>query len=114
MIHIQANDQHEHQHEHQHGVGIQERTSEKTKRPAMYVVFVHNDPFTPRGFVVEVLRRFFGKTEEQASKIMLTAHTQGMGAAGIYTKEISESKAETANKHSRDQGHPLTFSVQEE
>lgn len=114
MIQVHANQTQNNQQDPQHGIGVLERTSEKTKRPAMYIVFVHNDPFTPRGFVVEVLRRFFGKTEEQASKIMMTAHTQGMGAAGLYTKEISETKAMTANKYSRDQGHPLTFSVQEE
>lgn len=98
----------------QEGIDIAERTQEKTKRPAMFIVFVHNDPFTPRGFVVEVLRRFFSKTEEQATHIMMTAHTQGMGAVATYTSEIAEVKAETANKYSRNQGHPLTFSVQEE
>lgn len=109
MIHIQSNES-----ENQTGIGIAEKTEHKTKRPAMHIVFVHNDPFTPRGFVVEVLRRFFSKTEEQAIKVMMIAHTQGMAAAGVYSKEISETKAMTANKFSRDSGHPLTFSVQEE
>jgi ATP-dependent Clp protease adaptor protein ClpS len=78
-------------------IEISERTSEKTKEPKQQVVFVHNDPITPRGFVVEVLRRFFAKTEDQASKIMLIAHNQGMAATGTYTVEIAETKAALAN-----------------
>lgn len=80
----------------------------------MHIVFVHNDPFTPREFVVHVLMRFFSKTREEATKVMLTAHTQGMGAAGIYTKEIAETKATVANNYCRSEGRPLHFSVQEE
>jgi len=96
------------------GIEVLDRPDEKLKRPSMYVVFVHNDPFTPREFVVEVLKRFFQKTEEQAMKIMLTAHTQGMAAAGVYTKEIAETKADAANAYSLSEGRPLKFSTQEE
>jgi ATP-dependent Clp protease adaptor protein ClpS len=96
------------------GIEILDRPAEKTKRPPMYVVFVHNDPYTPREFVVAVLMRFFQKTEEQAIKVMMTAHTKGMGAAGTYTKEIAETKAAVANSYCRAEGRPLHFSVQEE
>lgn len=96
------------------GIEIEERTTPKTKRPSMFVVLVHNDPFTPREFVVEVLKRFFIKTPEQALKIMITAHTNGLAAVGTYTKEIAETRASKANEYSRSEGRPLTFSVQEE
>jgi ATP-dependent Clp protease adaptor protein ClpS len=92
----------------------EEIVDEDLKKPSMYVVLVHNDPFTPRGFVVEVLQRYFQKNADEAGKIMLRAHTQGLGAVGVYTFEIAESKASAANAYSRSQGHPLTFSVQEE
>ncbi len=87
---------------------------EDLKKPKLYVVLVHNDPFSPRGFVVDVLQRYFQKNAEQASQIMLRAHTQGLGAVGVYTFEIAETKAAAANGYSRSQSQPLTFSVQEE
>lgn len=86
---------------------------EKVKKPSMYVVVVHNDPITPRGFVVYVLKKHFNKNEEEATRIMLLAHNYGVGAISTFTFEIAESKAEAANNLSRMEGYPLTFSVQE-
>lgn len=88
-------------------------TQERIKTPAMYAVVVHNDPFTSRQFVVEVLRRFFGKTEQQAAEIMMTAHTKGHGVVSVYSREIAETKAAVANSYSHDQGKLLLFSVEE-
>jgi ATP-dependent Clp protease adaptor protein ClpS len=89
-------------------------TKDDVQKPKMYVVMVHNDPFTPRVFVVSVLQRYFQKNGQQAAQIMMTAHTQGHGAVGVYTFEIAEMKANVANTYSREQGHPLYFSVEEE
>lgn len=89
-------------------------TKDEVQKPKMYVVMVHNDPFTPRQFVVTVLQRYFQKNAQQASQIMLTAHTQGLGAVGVYSFEIAEMKANVANTFSREQGYPLYFSVEEE
>ncbi len=96
------------------GIEILDRDEKKTKRPGMFVVYVHNDPITPRAFVVGILRRFFSKTEEQAVTVMMAAHTMGMSVAGTYTSEVAETKANVANSYSRAEGFPLTFSVQEE
>ncbi len=93
------------------GTGIQ--TEEKVKEPAMYAVVVHNDPYTPRSFVVEVLQRCFQKNAEEASRIMLRAHKTGTGVVAIYTYEIAETKAAMANQYSQDQGKLLLFSVEE-
>ena len=89
------------------------KKDEKSKKPAMYVVVVHNDPVTPRGFVVDVLQRYFRKTPEEAQKIMLLAHNYGFGAVATYTFEIAETKASLANSYGRDQGYPLFFSLQD-
>lgn len=91
------------------GIIVQERL----KTPAMYAVVVHNDPFTPRVFVVEVLRMVFQKTEEQAKHIMLTAHTSGQGVVAIYSREVAETKASQANSYSHEQGKLLIFSIEE-
>ncbi len=93
------------------GTGIS--VQEKLKAPAMYAVIVHNDSFTPRNFVVEVLRRFFQKSEDQASQIMLQAHTKGHSVVAIYSREIAETKTAMANSYSHDQGKLLLFSVEE-
>lgn len=95
------------------GVGIKERSEEKTKRPPMYTVLVHNDPFTLREFVSFVLMRFFQKTLEQANKVMMIAHTQGRAAAGTYTKEIAETKVHAATSYCRAEGQPLQFTIEE-
>ena len=95
------------------GITIED-TEGDVKKPRMYVVLVHNDPFTPRGFVVDVLQRYFQKTAAEAAGIMIRAHTQGQGAVGLFTFEIAEAKASAANEYSRSQGQPLSFSVQEE
>lgn len=94
-------------------IGVSKETKEKVKRPSMYVVIVHNDPITPRAFVVHVLKKHFNKNEEEATRIMLLAHNYGIGAISTYTFEIAESKAEAANTLARLEGYPLTFSVQE-
>jgi ATP-dependent Clp protease adaptor protein ClpS len=88
-------------------------TEERLKTPAMYAVVVHNDPFTPRTFVVEVLRRVFQKSEEQAKHIMLTAHTTGHGVVAVYSREVAETKAAQANTYSHEQGMLLIFSIEE-
>lgn len=94
------------------GLGI--RTEEKVKTPSMYVVVVHNDPYTPRNFVVEVLRRFFGKKEEEATRIMMNAHKGGHAVVQAYTLEMAETKAAQANSYSKENGKILLFSVEKE
>lgn len=80
----------------------------------MYVVVVHNDPFTPRSFVVEVLRRYFNKTEPEATRIMLLAHNFGIGVVAKFSHDIAESKAKQVNEYAQLSGYPLHFSVEEE
>src|SRR5688500_11046443 len=62
-------------------------TMDEVKTPSMYVVVVHNDPFTPREFVVTVLEKFFQKNADEAQRIMIQAHRGGHSAVGVYTYE---------------------------
>ena len=86
----------------------------KIKKPTMYVVVVHNDPVTPRWFVVEVLRRFFNKAEPEANRIMLLAHNYGVGVVAKLPKDMAETKTKQVNEMVRETGYPLQFSVEEE
>ncbi len=64
----------------------------KTKKPSMYQVVLLNDDYTPMEFVIYILERFFNKTREEASTIMLHVHKKGVGVCGVYPYEIAESK----------------------
>lgn len=81
--------------------------------PKMYKVIILNDDYTPMDFVVHVLRRFFGKTEEQATEIMLDVHKKGAGVAGVYSLEIAEMKVMQVNHYAQMNQHPLKSTLEE-
>lgn len=96
--------------------GLQEGTEsmEATKEPSLFKVMLLNDDFTPMDFVILVLKRFFGKTDEQATKIMLDVHKKGAGIAGVYTLELAEMKVMQVSQLARSQQHPLKCTLEEE
>ena len=91
--------------------GIQ--TIPHVETPKMYVVILLNDDYTPMDFVVLILRRFFGKTEEEAHAIMLDVHKKGSGVAGVYTLEVAEMKVMQVNQFAQMNQHPLKSTLQE-
>jgi ATP-dependent Clp protease adaptor protein ClpS len=82
--------------------------------PRMYKVIILNDDYTPMDFVVLVLRRFFAKSEESATQIMLDVHKKGAGVAGVYTLEIAEMKVMQVNQFSQLNKYPLKSIMEEE
>jgi len=86
----------------------------KVERPKLYKVILVNDDYTPRGFVVTVLRVEFGISEDQANRIMLTAHSRGVCVVAVYTKDVAETKATRAVDLAREQGYPLMFTTEPE
>jgi len=86
----------------------------KLKQPPKYQVLLLNDDFTPMDFVVDILRRFFHKSENDATHIMLNVHQQGRGLCGIYPREIAESKVTQVRQSSRSNGHPLACIMQKD
>jgi ATP-dependent Clp protease adaptor protein ClpS len=86
----------------------------RTQKPRLYKVLLLNDDFTPMDFVIHVLEKFFQKTSEEATAIMLDVHQKGMGVAGIYTLEIAEMKAMQSNQYSRLNQHPLKTTLDPE
>lgn len=79
----------------------------KPKLPEMFKVLLLNDDYTPMEFVVETIQRFFNKTREQATQIMLKVHTEGMGVCGVYPKDIAETKMNQVLMHAKESQHPL-------
>lgn len=93
--------------------GVATETSSRVETPKMYAVILLNDDYTPMDFVVLVLKRFFGKTEEQAIQVMLDVHKKGSGIAGVYQLEIAEMKVMQVNQFAQLNQHPLKSSVEE-
>ncbi|MBF0339811.1 MAG: ATP-dependent Clp protease adapter ClpS [Magnetococcales bacterium] len=77
------------------------------QEPSMFKVILLNDDFTPMDFVVDTLMRFFNKTMDEATQIMLNIHYKGSGICGLYTRDIAETKVMQVNRHSRTHQHPL-------
>lgn len=86
----------------------------KVKRPRLHKVILVNDDFTPRGFVVAVLRAEFRLAEEQAQRVMMTAHRRGACVVAVYTRDIAETKATRATEAGRRKGYPLLFTTEPE
>jgi len=85
---------------------------ERTKRPRKYHVVLHNDNYTPRGFVVQVLEEVFKLPQTTASGIMMMVHTTGKGVIGTYSHEIAVEKSTRSNKLARGFGFPMTTSTE--
>ncbi|SCY57732.1 ATP-dependent Clp protease adapter protein ClpS [Pseudomonas flexibilis] len=75
---------------------------------------MYNDDYTPMDFVVEVLERFFALNREQATRIMLTVHTEGRAVCGLFTRDIAETKAEQVNEYARTCQHPLLCEIEKD
>src|SRR5690242_10099805 len=80
------------------------------KNPPRFGVVLHNDDYTTMDFVVEILKRFFQKQEEEAVQIMLNIHQMGKAVAGIYDLEIAETKVMQVHESARSRGYPLRCS----
>ena len=86
----------------------------KPERPKLYKVMLVNDDYTPREFVVRVLRAEFSMGEEQARRVMNTAHKRGVCVVGVFTRDVAESKATNATDLARKEGYPLMFTTEPE
>ena len=89
------------------GASVITRTKTATKKPNMYRVLLLNDDYTPMEFVVVVLRKYFNKTNEAATEIMLHVHQHGVGECGVFTYEIAETKVTQVMDYARKNQHPL-------
>lgn len=98
--------------EHEPEIGTS--TLPRTARPSLYKVILLNDDFTPMEFVISVLKKFFGKSDGEAQRIMLQVHQDGAAVAGVYTFEVAETKVYLVNEFSRRHKFPLKCIMEKE
>ena len=97
---------------------LQEKTitdvDEETAEPSNYKVLLHNDDYTTKAFVVEVLIVVFNKSLEDATRLMWHIHKNGIGVCGIYPFEVAETKVARVKELARENGFPLKLTLEEE
>ena len=89
-------------------------TKPKVERPKLHKVILVNDDYTPREFVVEVLKAVFRMNESQAYRVMMTAHQRGACVIAVYTKDVADTKAKEATEMGKSKGYPLYFTTEKE
>ena len=92
--------------------GVATRTRPKTKKPSNYKVLMLNDDYTPMEFVVLVLQRFFTMSIEDATRVMLQVHQQGVAVCGVFTYEVAETKVSQVIDFARENQHPLQCTLE--
>lgn len=100
--------------EREEGVVTRTRADRKLARPPLYRVLLHNDDYTTRDFVVEVLVTVFHRKLHEAEAIMLNVHQKGVGVAGVYTREVAETKIRTVEQLARNEEFPLRLTMEPE
>jgi ATP-dependent Clp protease adaptor protein ClpS len=90
------------------------KTRPETQRPPLWKVILLNDDFTPREFVVEVLKAVFRMNESQAYRVMMTAHLKGACVIAVYTKDVADTKAKETTEMGKAKGYPLYFTTEKE
>ena len=86
----------------------------KSHTPRLYKVIFHNDDYTTQEFVVHVLMAYFHKSQTEATHVMLTVHKKGSGVAGVYTRDIAETKVQQVMDLAREYGMPLLLTSEPE
>ena len=96
------------------GTGVIVKAKPKTKKPSMYKVLMLNDDYTPMEFVVHTLERFFAKSRQEDTRIMLHVHRKGVGICGVYTYEVAETKVTQVMDFARQNQHPLQCTLEKD
>ncbi len=92
---------------------VLEAERNKTKPPPLFKVLLLNDDYTPMDFVIVVLQKFFGMNREQATRIMLKVHKEGVGVCGTFPQDVAATKVELVTGYAREHQHPLACVMEE-
>lgn len=93
--------------------GVATKPENRVEEPPLFKVLLHNDDYTTMDFVIEILEGVFHKASEEATRIMLNVHQQGIGVAGVYSRDIAETKVAMVHDLARKNEHPLKCSLEQ-
>tara|TARA_Y100001938_G_scaffold132135_1_gene190090 strand:- start:25 stop:348 length:324 start_codon:yes stop_codon:yes gene_type:complete len=96
-----------------HIIGVALKEKPTLARPPLFKVIALNDDYTPQGFVIEILQRFFNRTPSDAKQIMMIIHNEGKGVCGVYPRDVAETKLMQAINQARAQEFPLQLKLEE-
>ncbi len=108
------NDDNDRKSDEERQTGLLLKSKPKTKKPSMYKVLLLNDDYTPMEFVTYVLEKFFNKSKQESTDIMMHVHRRGVGICGVYTFEIAETKVAQVMDFARANEHPLQCTMEKE
>lgn len=94
------------------GTGLATKIKPKTKKPSMYRVLLLNDDYTPMEFVIHILEKYFSKSADEATQIMLHVHQKGIGVCGVYPYDVAETKVVQVVDFARKHQHPLQCTME--
>jgi len=93
---------------------LRTKTKTQTERPRLHKVILFNDDYTPRDFVVQVLKAVFRLNESQALAVMMTAHRKGVCVVAVFARDVAETKAARGTEAGAAKGYPLRFGTEPE
>lgn len=93
--------------------GVATKQRREVKEPPMFKVLLHNDDYTTMDFVIMILETVFHKRAEDATIIMMNVHQKGIGVAGVYTRDMAETKIALVHDLALQHEHPLKCSLEQ-
>ena len=87
---------------------------ERVEHPRLWKVLLHNDDFTTQEFVVWVLETVFNMPSADAFAVMMHVHQAGVGVAGLFTRDVAETKVKATQRLAEQHEYPLLVTLEPE
>ena len=94
------------------GVQTESRADERVEHPRLWRVLLHNDDFTTQEFVVRVLESVFNMPHAEAFAVMMHVHQAGVGMAGLFTRDVAETKVKATQQLAEQHEFPLLVTLE--